>query len=203
MAKKSTLNKDATKLIDEAFEKMEPNIKAMCDKLRELIHQADPDIAEDWKWGPNFNHNGMVCGVWGFKKHASIHFYKGTIMADKAKLFNFGEGNEKVLSIKFTNISQINDTLIIDYVKEAVELNILGIKPKPLPKVVDVPHDLQTLLDKNPKAKQVFENFAYSHKKEYVEWVTAAKRDETRQARLQKTIEMLAKGKGRNDKYKK
>lgn len=200
---KAKIVENATELIDEAFDKMEPSIKAMCVKLRQLVHQADPAILEDWKWGPNFNHNGMVCGIWGFKKHASIHFYKGTLMADKAKLFNFGDGNENVLSIKFTDISQINDALIIDYVKEAVQLNVLGLKPKPLPKVVDVPADLQELLNQNPKAKAVFDNFAYSHKKEYVEWITQAKREETRLARLQKTIEMLAEGKGRNDKYKK
>lgn len=200
---KAKIVENATELIDEAFDKMEPSIKAMCVKLRQLVHQADPAILEDWKWGPNFNHNGMVCGIWGFKKHASIHFYKGTLMADKAKLFNFGDGNENVLSIKFTDISQINDALIVDYVKEAVQLNILGLKPKPLPKVVDVPADLQELLNQNPKAKAVFDNFAYSHKKEYVEWITQAKREETRLARLQKTIEMLAEGKGRNDKYKK
>lgn len=200
---KAKIVENATELIDEAFDKMEPSIKAMCVKLRELVHQADPAILEDWKWGPNFNHNGMVCGIWGFKKHASIHFYKGTLMADKAKLFNFGDGNENVLSIKFTDISQINDALIVDYVKEAVQLNILGLKPKPLPKVVDVPADLQELLNQNPKAKAVFDNFAYSHKKEYVEWITQAKREETRLARLQKTIEMLTEGKGRHDKYKK
>ena len=197
------INENATQLIDEAFDKMEPNIQAICVKLRQLVHTAWPDIIEDWKWGPNFNYKGMVCGIWGFKKHANMHFYKGAIMSDKAKLFNFGEGNEKVLSIKFTDIKQVNEALIIEYVREAVELNIQGINPPPSPKVIETPADLQALLNKNKKAKAVFDKFTFSHKRGYIEWITSAKRDETRQTRLNKTIEMLLENKGLNDKYKK
>jgi uncharacterized protein YdeI (YjbR/CyaY-like superfamily) len=59
------------------------------------------------------------------------------------------------------------------------------------------------LLNKNKKAKAVFDKFSFSHKKEYIEWITSAKRDETRQTRLNKTIEMLLENRGLNDKYKK
>jgi len=58
-------------------------------------------------------------------------------------------------------------------------------------------------LAKNKKAKQVFENFAYSHKKEYLEWITEAKSSVTRTRRLETALEWMAEGKPRNWKYMK
>jgi uncharacterized protein YdeI (YjbR/CyaY-like superfamily) len=79
--------------------------------------------------------------------------------------------------------------------------------PKPRPKKkqaqLKVPGDLMNALKKNKKAKEAFENFSYSHKKEYIEWITEAKREETRQKRVETTIQWLAQGKGRNWKYEK
>ena len=68
-------------------------------------------------------------------------------------------------------------------------------------KGVNVPPSLKAALQKNVKARKTFENFSYSHKKEYVDWITDAKRDETRKRRLQTTIEWLAEGKPQNWKY--
>lgn len=196
------IKEGATQRIDEAFAKMAPGIQAICVKLRELVHKADPLILEDWKWGPNFNREGMVCGIWGFKNHASITFFKGTVMKDEAGLFNLGEGNDNNRSIKFEDVKEINDKLIIAYIREAVDLNLKGIKPVAKAKIVVVPEDLQDLLAANPRAKEIFDAYAYSHKKEYVDWINDAKRDETRKARLEKTIEMVIEGRTRHDKYK-
>ena len=63
------------------------------------------------------------------------------------------------------------------------------------------PADLVAALKKNAKAKQTFDAFSPSHRKEYIQWITEAKRDETRQKRLAQTIEWLAEGKARNWKY--
>jgi uncharacterized protein YdeI (YjbR/CyaY-like superfamily) len=64
-----------------------------------------------------------------------------------------------------------------------------------------VPSDLKLALAKNSKARQTFENFSYSHKKEYVDWITDAKREETRQKRLKTTIQWLSQGKPQNWRY--
>ncbi len=64
-----------------------------------------------------------------------------------------------------------------------------------------VPQDFKSALAKNAKARKTFENFSYSHKKEYVQWITEAKRDETRQRRLKTAIQWLAQGKPQNWKY--
>jgi hypothetical protein len=63
------------------------------------------------------------------------------------------------------------------------------------PRVVQVPADLQQLLDQNPAAQAFFKELAYTNQKEYVAWVTSAKREATRQERLTRTIELLAQGK--------
>jgi uncharacterized protein YdeI (YjbR/CyaY-like superfamily) len=71
-------------------------------------------------------------------------------------------------------------------------------KPKPPAKV---PTDLAAALKKNKAAAKAFESFSNSHRREYIEWITEAKRDETRQKRVATTIEWLAEGKPRNWKY--
>ena len=96
--------------------------------------------------------------------------------------------------------------LLLGYVKEAMRLNDEGIKketkprPKVMPKLV-VPPVLLAALKKNAKAKATFEAFSYSHKKEYVEWITEAKREETLAKRLATTLEWLSAGKARHWKY--
>ena len=68
-------------------------------------------------------------------------------------------------------------------------------------KEIIVPAYLSNALADNSKAATTFNVFSYSHKKEYVAWITGAKTDETRNKRTAKAIEMLAEGKGFNDKY--
>jgi uncharacterized protein YdeI (YjbR/CyaY-like superfamily) len=97
------------------------------------------------------------------------------------------------------------DKVLISYIKEAMRLNDEGIKaPKPKPKPrteLILPDTLLAALKKNQKAQATFENFSYSHKKEYVEWLTEAKRPETKQQRLETAIAWMAEGKPRNWKY--
>ena len=64
-----------------------------------------------------------------------------------------------------------------------------------------VPDYFQSVLKKNKKARTTFEAFSYSHQKEYVEWITEAKREETRAARIKTALKWLAQGKARNWKY--
>ena len=61
-----------------------------------------------------------------------------------------------------------------------------------------VPEDFQQALDNNPKVKEVFDKFSYSHRKEYVEWIEGAKKQETRENRVKKAVEMIAEGRKRS-----
>ena len=74
--------------------------------------------------------------------------------------------------------------------------------PKPKPKTpLKVPPYLKSALNANKKAQSAFDNFSYSHKKEYIEWITEAKTEETRNKRIETALEWMAEGKSRNWKY--
>jgi len=63
------------------------------------------------------------------------------------------------------------------------------------PRQVDVPPDLQQAMQANPEAQSIFDRLSFTHQREYVRWVTEAKRDQTRMDRVQRTIELLTQGK--------
>jgi uncharacterized protein YdeI (YjbR/CyaY-like superfamily) len=92
-------------------------------------------------------------------------------------------------------------------VKAAMKLNEQGVKdpvrakPKAARKPLPVPADLAAALKKNRRAAATFEGFSPSHRREYVEWITEAKREDTRKKRLAQTLAWLAEGKSRNWKY--
>lgn len=187
------INKNASRLIDEAFLKMASPWREICEKLRALVHEADPEMIEDWKWGPNFNHNGMVCNVWGFKNHASLVFFRGTQMKDKYKLFNFGEANKGTRTIKFTDIKQVNDKQVIAYVREAVQLNLSEVPhPKKAEKTVELPPELETFFAKNKKAKAVFDSYNFTTRREIAQSISNAKRPETKLKRMDLIKKRLA-----------
>ena len=101
-----------------------------------------------------------------------------------------------------------SDKVFISYIKEAKKLNDDGVKlpSKPIAKEkkeLAAPDYFLKELKKNISALRTFENFSPSHKREYVEWITEAKTNETRNKRITTTIEWLSEGKSRNWKYMK
>src|SRR5258708_32837622 len=95
---------------------------------------------------------------------------------------------------------------MIDYIIDAAVLIEAGVPSRPRPAAkpkteLKVPSDLTAALKKNKIAAATFGKFSPSHRKEYIEWITEAKRDETRQKRLATTLEWLIEGKPRNWKY--
>jgi hypothetical protein len=196
-------SKDSSKEIDKYISALDEPAKSICTKLRALIHKAVPGIKEDWKWGPNFNYEGMVCGVGGFKKHAVLHFFNGESMKDSRKIFNFGMDNDHSRSIKLNDVSEINDKYIIEYVKESVALNKSGYKRVKQTKEESAPDDLYAALRKKPIALKFFESLATGYRNEFIELVVTAKRQETRDQRIQKVVGLCAEGIRLNDKYKK
>jgi uncharacterized protein YdeI (YjbR/CyaY-like superfamily) len=180
--------------------------KSICNKLRNMILAADKKIIEDWKWGPHYKTaKGMVCGFSAFQKHAKLTFFNGSQLKDKEGLFNHCIDNEFSRSIKFTDAKEINETVLTKYIKEAVAVNERGFKrvTKKEDKTIEIPVELAAAFKRSESAKAFFEKIPYSHKKEYVEWILSAKREETRKARIEKAIAMMEQKTGLNDKYRK
>src|ERR1043166_1818723 len=176
--------------------------------LRELVHAGCPGVEETLKWGmPSFLYKGILCGMAAFKQHCTFGFWKHEL------LFGNDRQARKLAAGAMGSFGRLtkradlpSDAELMRLIKEAVRLNDEGVKraTKPKPKAnreLTVPDCLTTALRKNKKARATFEGFSYSHKKEYVEWITEAKREDTRERRIATTIAWLSKGKARNWKY--
>ena len=194
--------------IDAYIVKSADFAKPILNHLRKLIHGACPEVEETMKWSfPHFMHKGMLCSMAAFKNHCAFAFWKGALIFGEGK----GTGDKEADAMgqfgRITAMSDLpKDEVLRGYIREAVRLNEAGIKlsPKPKPKEkreLVVPDDFLAALKKNKKALTTFDHFAYSHKKEYVEWITEAKRAETRTQRLDTAINWLVEGKPRHWKY--
>jgi hypothetical protein len=174
--------------------------------VREIVHEGCPGVEETIKWGfPHFDYKGMMCGMAAFKQHCALTFWKQSKLAvdgaqekSKEAMGQFG----RIMSTKDLPSKRV----LLGYVRKAAELNEHGIKaerPKKSAgkKELVIPDYFTAALKKNKKALATFEAFPYSRKKDYVEWVTEAKTDETRNKRLATSVEWLAEGKSRNWKY--
>lgn len=87
---------DVKKQVDEFIDSVVPWQREILLILRKVIHEAEPEIKEDIKWGvPVFSKNGLVCAISSFKNHAKINFFNGANVADPDKLFNQGLESKK------------------------------------------------------------------------------------------------------------
>lgn len=198
--------------IDAYIEKSADFAKPILVHIRELVHAACPDVEEAWKWSfPVFMYQGAIlCNMAAFKKHCAFGFWKASIMADPDNILNIVD---KVGMGHLDKIETLNDlpkdSILKKYIKQAMKLNEDGIKvarPKPTEKEkkeLVIPDYFTGELKKHKEADKKFNAMSYSHKKEYIEWITEAKTEPTRNKRIAQTIEWVAEGKGRNWKYEK
>jgi hypothetical protein len=96
----------------------------MLNRLRELVHESDPEIQEEWKWNsPVWSHNGAVCSASAFKKHVGMNFFQGASLEDTDGLFNSGLESKKSRSINFSEGDEIDETAVKFLIHKAVALN--------------------------------------------------------------------------------
>jgi uncharacterized protein YdeI (YjbR/CyaY-like superfamily) len=173
-------------------------------QLREAVHAACPQVEETLKWRmPTFMYHGMLCGMAAFKQHCTFGFWKHELVVGKKQA-----GDVQAMG-QFGRITRLADLpshkLLAGYIKKAMQLNEAGVKaPRATPKhkpAPRVPADLAAALKKNRKAATTFAAFSPSNQREYIEWISEAKREETRAKRLATAVEWMAEGKPRNWKY--
>ncbi len=190
---------------DAYIAKAQPFARPILTHIRKVVHAAVPDVQENWKWSnPAFDYKGIFCSMSAFKEHCTFGFWKHQILVERGLI------NENDLGLgirgKITSIDDLpSEKVLTRILKAAAELNDLGItvaRPKAPPKApVKVPAYLKSAIQKNKKAAATFEKFSPSHRREYVEWVTEAKSDETRNRRVAQSVAWMAEGKPRNWKY--
>ena len=201
--------------VDAYIAKAAPFAQPILERIRDDFHKASAKVDEDIKWGcPAFVHQGIVGGMAAFKKHVSYGFWRADELPDPEDLFQ-GKGGGSLFTAKVAAVKELPTRRTLQaYVKRAVALNAessTGAKPqkkksakKKLTKAATTPPpDLAAALKRNAKARRTFESFPPSAKRDYVEWITSAKREATREKRLATTLEWLAEGKRRHWKYEK
>jgi uncharacterized protein YdeI (YjbR/CyaY-like superfamily) len=186
--------------IDAYIEKAAPFAKPILKHLRKVVHKGCPDVEETVKWSmPHFDYKGPLAGMAAFKAHCAFGFWKGSLIVPGSKeaMGQFGF---------ITKIADLpTEDVLVGYVRKAVELNDQKIKvARPVKhekKEIPMPADLASALKKNAKARATYEGFRPSHQREYLEWITEAKTDETRRKRLETAVEWMSEGKPRHWKY--
>jgi hypothetical protein len=103
----------------------------MLARLRKLIHEADPDITEEWKWGTAvWSHKGNVVAIGAFKDHVKLNFFKGASLKDPKGLFNAGLEAKATRAIDFSEGDNIDASALKDLIRDAVAHNMSGGKKK-------------------------------------------------------------------------
>jgi uncharacterized protein YdeI (YjbR/CyaY-like superfamily) len=197
------------KRIDAYIAKSQSFAQPVIKKMRELVHKACPEVTETIKWGmPSFEYKGPMFGMAAFKAHCVGGFWKSKLLKDPNNLLGErkNQGGEAMGNLGcMTSVKDLPpDKAMIGFIKQHMKLNDEGIKverkPKPKKELV-IPKELIAAINKNKKAKETFEDFSPSHKREYAEWISDAKTDETRNKRLADAVQWLSEGKPRMWKY--
>ena len=193
--------------IDDKIAKAAPFARPILDHLRDLVHKAIPEVGEAIKWGmPHFTYRGKnIAGMAAFKSHCAFMIHgegrQGEAPGDPAGMGSFGKiasladlppGPELIGKLKAARTR-------IDEAGTAQKRS--AVAKRKAARTIEMPADLATALALNPAASRFWDGLAPSSRYEYLEWITEAKREETRAGRITQAVEWLADGKRRNWKY--
>ena len=199
--------------IDAYVAKQADFARPILERVRKAYHRAHPDIVETMKWSmPHFELDGLVGHMAAFKAHVNLGFWRGAEIEDPTGLFSprprSRQSAAKVASLRETPTQAV----LVKMIKQAIALNqadaghaaadrnkVPAAKKKRVPP--RVPSVLAEALAAHPQARATFDSFPPSAQRDYVEWITEAKREATRQKRLATTLEWLSEGKRRHWKY--
>jgi len=181
------------------------NWKDELKRLREIL--LSTELEEDVKWGgPCYSYDGKnVVGMAGFKSYFGLWFHKGALLKDdKQVLMNAQEGRTKALrQWRMQTAKEIKPAIIKNYVKEAINLVREGKQAVPArKKPLVVPPELKNALLANKVASQNFKSMRLGLQREYAEYISDAKREDTKIKRIEKILPMISSGAGLHDKYR-
>lgn len=195
--------------IDAYIDKAQPFAQEILRKFRSIIHDFCPEVVETMKWSfPHYMYkNTILCSTASFKAHCAFGFWMHHSMSDQFGLFKREQegGMGSIGKMRSMNDIPPREQLGV-YIHEAMQLIEAGVKLKTTsktPRAVEIPEDLAEILTKNPQAQSFFDSLSPSHKREYTEWISNAKREETRLNRLKTTLNNLLEGKTKEWKYQK
>lgn len=172
----------------------------MLDQVHEWILTWEPDLTECIRWNMLcFAGRKLVCGLSACQKHLGLAFFRGTELPDPTRLFTPAENNTNIRSLRITSLDGFNPVALRALLHAAVELDADVTMP-PLPKVRrepwPVPEFFALALARrtNRAAAAGFSRLSPTCQREYLVWLSTAKRPETRERRLAETLAALATG---------
>ncbi|MBO6881709.1 DUF1801 domain-containing protein [Winogradskyella sp.] len=190
----------------EEYIELNPTWAEALTRLRNIILKTE--LTETVKWSmPTYCLNGKnVLGLGAFKNHFCLWFHNGVFLKDEHNLLiNAQENKTKALrQMRFISIDDINDALVLSYIKESIANQRAGkeIKPKKATKTFVIPDELDTVFRSNSELDTAFKALTPGKQREYCEYISEAKRDATKIKRIEKITPMIIEGVGLNDKYK-
>lgn len=190
--------------VEEYIESQEKWTKALT-ILRDILNSTE--LEESLKWSaPVYSINGKnVIGLGAFKDHFCIWFFNGVFLKDDNNRLEKAQEKTKALrQMRFNSIDDINKHAVLEYVKEAIENQKLGkeFKPERKGKTVEIPIELKETLKSSADLNQAFKALTPGKQREYCDFISTAKREDTKKKRIEKIIPMIQQGMGLNDKYK-
>ena len=115
---------NASERIDQQIAELSDWRGQLIARLRKLVHEADPGITEEWKWGTAvWSHQGLVCSTGAFKQAVKLNFFEGASLEDTHKLFNAGLDAKKTRAIDFHEGDTIDEPALKDLIRTAVAHN--------------------------------------------------------------------------------
>lgn len=172
-------------------------------KLREIV--LDCGLTEELKWSvPCYTFEGNnVAIVSAFKEFCSISFFKGSLLKDAdGILVRQGENSQAARIVKFTDVGQISETeeILRSYIQEAIEIEKSGLKVeyKDISEY-EIPAELQNKFNENSAFKDAFYSLTSGRQKGYILHFSQPKQSKTREARIEKYLPQIFKGKGFHD----
>ena len=189
--------------VDAYIAKAAPFAQPILTRLRELVHRAEPEIEETIKWGaPFFVLDGIVCQMAAFKAHCAFGFWRGGRPEPTGK-----EGDAMGQFGRLTKVGEIPPVAqVLRMVRAAAASNRSGekapAKPRTARPAIAMPKEFRAAMGKSVQAKATYEAFSPSQHREYLEGITEAKTEATRDKRIATAVEWLAEGKTRMWKYR-
>lgn len=173
--------------------------QAIMNRLREIIHKADSNVEEKIKWGtPAFVHDGMYAWMFAATDWVHFSFPQGVLLDVPDGTFEEGEdtASKAKRTLKFREGDEINESLLAVLVNQAVANNINGKKivfEKEPKKPVILPDEIVAEL-KSAGLEDEYKSRPYYQQKGYLQWITDAKREETREKRIRTMLTELEDG---------
>jgi uncharacterized protein YdeI (YjbR/CyaY-like superfamily) len=177
------------------------NWKEELETLRQLV--LETGLKEEIKWGvPVYTHKGKnILSVAALKDFATIGFFKGVLLKDRASILSQQGNLQSDRIVKFTKVEEINqlEDVLKSYIIEAIDIEESGKKVEFKKNPEPIPEELQLRLDEDPVLKTAFEALTPGRQRGYILHFSQPKQSKTREARIEKCIPNIFEGKGLND----